>query len=265
MLALAVCFVGTLRKIESLGPAGQMWVLFGVTVALRATTACIRHGASQMGAELTVYPGEETLYDILKIQQLGVVRFLDKYAEVMPSLSVHGRNYPPGYALIQYGITQIFGAHIAFTGWTLVVFSSSVVFPIMLAADKLMGSAGRFAAGTLVASFPASVIYGAVSMSSLFAALASWAIYFLVAGLTRPDGSRHFFVAGLTLGISMSLSFATLLLGFMLFLAMVAIVPASAFFAREARTHTLMPNLQFTAALLLLQTGLYESLLYTLW
>jgi len=76
-------------------------------VALPFLLFLVRQSPGLLGAQLTIYPGEEVYYDALRIDGLG--EFFRRYTESMPRLSLHGRHFPPGHATWIFALGRLFG------------------------------------------------------------------------------------------------------------------------------------------------------------
>jgi hypothetical protein len=198
---------------------------FLLMVAIRACFAFARHDFDAMGVEFLVYPREEILFDVSRVERIGLGPFLARYPELMPSLSLHGRNYPPGFAALLYALTRALGSGVNAIGWSVVILASTVAAPIVLAARRMAGPAAGGVAGVLAAVFPASILFGAVSLSALFAALAAWPVLLLLAAL---DGARPRATAlgcGVALGVCAFFSFAAFPLGYLCLLTALFAAP----------------------------------------
>ena len=117
------------------------------------------------------------------------------------------------------GSPRPWGGDLNLLGWALVILSSTMLWPLLLLAKKLF--AGRdavLAAGALLILFPSSVIFGAVSLSAFFAAVAAWPVYLLVAGFDSRHRTAYHLACGVLLGVAMLFNFCAFVLGLFLFL-----------------------------------------------
>lgn len=183
--------------------------------AFRLTVHAGRSGTLP-GPELATYAGETVLFDAVEIE--SAAEFLDRYAEIQPSLSLHGRTKPPGFALVYHGLLKTVGPRLDVLGVLLTLVGSWIVWPTFSLARHL-GQAGRAASGSaagsepetlawgaaiLVAVAPAAVLFGAVSLDAVFALVAATAFALLAGELVEPRVSRR-------LGLGVVLSGALLL------------------------------------------------------
>jgi hypothetical protein len=66
-----------------------------------------RQDPAQLGREFVYYQNDEIFYDARRI--VDVPSFLAHYVELMPQLSLHGRHFPPGHALLLHAVGRAFG------------------------------------------------------------------------------------------------------------------------------------------------------------
>jgi asparagine N-glycosylation enzyme membrane subunit Stt3 len=141
----------------------------------------------------------------------------------MPSLSLHGSHFPPGYAIFLKLVALSVGdtnmgdvvTHIALYGWIIVFLGSTAVIPLYLMAKEIAGSEKAFLAAALFVVLPNSIIFGAVSMDAVFAAMSLWTIYFFVRAHGRAPAPNSL-AAGFLLGITLFFSFSGFAVGLLL-------------------------------------------------
>lgn len=197
------------------------------SIFIRASFAWLRHGFKEMGTEFLVYENEDVIFDVPKVG--NIFEFLQNYPEKIPSLSLHGSHFPPGYVILLRGIALLGGcsdmtsikAHIGLFGWIILILGSTAVIPLYFITRKIFDSEIAFAAGLIFTLVPNSVIFGAVSMDLLFAALALWPVWFLLKALDNKGNLLYSFMAGILLALSTFLSFSGLVLYLFMFLLIV--------------------------------------------
>lgn len=207
--------------------------LFISAILIRASFAWVRHGFAEMGTEFLVYENEDMIFDVPKIG--NVFDFLQHYPEKMPTLSLHGSHFPPGYVLLLKGIASLGGysdiasikAHVGFFGWFILILGSTVVIPLYLVTRRLFDSEMAFLACVIFTLVPNSMIFGAVSMDALFAASALWPVWFLLKAMDHKRSIFYSFLAGILLTISTFLSFSGLVVGLFMLLLIVLRLKAS--------------------------------------
>jgi hypothetical protein len=82
-------------------------VLLAVAVALPLALFAGRQDPSELGRQFVYYQNDEFYYDARRIADAP--GFLAHYVEAMPELSLHGRHFPPGNALLLYLVGRVFG------------------------------------------------------------------------------------------------------------------------------------------------------------
>jgi hypothetical protein len=194
-------------------------VLFVFSVLFRVSFAMLRHDIAQMGMEFFVYPGEEFIFDAFVIEKTGLKEFLAGYAGMMPGLSLHGRHFPPGNALLLALLLKLCNNSIQGVSWALVLLSSTFVLPFASLVSSFRPLRHHLLPSVSLAIFmPTSVIYGVLSMDAFFAMLALWPVWLVCRASQQDNKAGLFFLAGVALGITLLFSFSALPLG--LFLAL---------------------------------------------
>jgi len=214
--ALFIAFLARTEK-QSLKVNIVGFVVF--MIAIRACFYYLRHDFSAMSQELFPYPAEAMISDTSVIGRMGLFSFLSAYPDLMPQLSLHGSHFPPGHSVLLYLLMSVFGENPHAVGWALIVLSSSIVFPIIMLANRIFNDNKiAYAAAALLTIFPSSVIFGAVSLSALFAAIAIWPVYFAVSAMDSIHRKKLWLLTGAALGVCAFFSFAALPLGLFIFI-----------------------------------------------
>jgi hypothetical protein len=202
-------------------PAGREgWFLlfaFLAAAGLRFSVHAIR-SLDPPGGEFRVHPGEEIVYDAGRIA--SPLDFLRDYSAIQPGLSLHGRHYPPGFALLLWALLKTCGGSPAGLGSILTCLAALVVLPGYALGRRLRDRPedGRAAALGL-ATMPGLVLFGAVSLDAVYAVAAAGVAALLVAEIRSPArGSR--IALGLGLAGAMLLSYSTFVLGLFALLAL---------------------------------------------
>jgi hypothetical protein len=182
------------------GAAGTATFLLGTTgLALvgRLALAAARDGTGAWYAVFGADPeaANEYLPALPALDDLGVGSFLDRFAELSPSLPIHASAHPPGLLLLLDGL-GIDGAR----GMAALVIAAGVAsVPLTYALGrKLDLEAGRARIAALLVAFsPAMMIYGVVSADALFATLGvAVAVPLVASGIaTRAAGAVGLAVA----------------------------------------------------------------------
>ena len=172
------------------------------------------------GREFLFYPNEDVINDVGRVTSVG--DFLRSYTDLQPRLSLHGQHQPPGFALIDYGLTLLLGRDAGLIGSALTFLASLVVLPAYFLGRGLRGRVedGR-ACAMLAGALPGSVAFGAVSMDAVFATLAATIYAVAVHEMRRPRLAPRC-ALGLLLAIGMMLTYSTFVVG--LFCALVILL-----------------------------------------
>jgi len=197
-------------------------LLFVFTVTIRASFAWIRSSVDSFGSGLIFYMNEGVIFDVPKVTNVRM--FLESYINQMPSLSMNGHHYPPGYALFLKFLANIGGysdmasimSHIGWFGWCILIIGSSAVIPLYLMTKRMFGYQAAVGASSLFVLTPNLIMFGAVSLDSLFTLFALWTLMLIFKGLGDHTNNFCLFFAGLVLGITSFLSFSALPLGFLI-------------------------------------------------
>lgn len=167
-----------------------------LAVALRLGLAAARGGVAAWSAPFAdgVRGGNEYLPALPGIEGLGLAGYLDRFAEIMPSLPVHPSAHPPGTIVLLH----LLGLDGAGRMAALTIGVGALAVPLAYALGRvLLGEREARVAALLLAFCPAAVIYGATSADALYATLGLAAAIPLAARgrLTRPVGAVALAVA----------------------------------------------------------------------
>ena len=140
-----------------------------LALGLRLALAAARDGTSAWWSVFGSDPEAQNEYlPALPALDPGVGTFLDRFAEVAPSLPTHPSAHPPGMLLLLDGL-GIEGAR-GMAG--LVIATGVLIVPLTyLIARQLVDEEGARIAALLACFAPAALLYGATSADALFASL----------------------------------------------------------------------------------------------
>jgi len=135
----------------------------------------VRESPTQLGAQWNLYRNEEFWHDALRITDLRA--FLAHHVELMPRLSTHGRHYPPGNALLLYGVSRTFGPNEWAAGATVLALAAAALPLVFLALREIATESAARQGALLVALAPTFLDHACTAMDAVFlffAALALW-------------------------------------------------------------------------------------------
>jgi methylthioxylose transferase len=208
--AVAAVVVAVLAGPHLLGrprsPVGFAGVALGVGLVLRLALGASRDGTERWSAVFgsDVEAANEYLPALVALDP-GLVRFLDRFAEVALTLPIHPSAHPPGVLVTMHwlGIDGAGGAA------ALAILGGALTVPLAyVLARQLLDERRARVAALLVMLAPSTLLYGATSFDALFAALGTLAAALLV---SRRRIARA--VGGPALAIGSFFSFALLGVG----------------------------------------------------
>jgi hypothetical protein len=181
---------------------------FAVALAARLGLSLIRDGPGGWYATFGSDPeaANEYLPALPAVHSLGLRDFLDRFAELSPTLPVHPSAHPPG-VLVLLDWTGIDSAR-GFAALVILAGTAAVPFTYLLARRLGLATDRSRAATMLIAFSPAALLYGVVSADALFATLGLVAACLLV-------GSRlaSWLAGSVVLAIASFFSWALLAVG----------------------------------------------------
>jgi len=179
----------------------------GVALAARLALAASRDGVTAWYSVYGLDPEAANEYlPALPALDLGVGTFLDRFAELAPSLPIHPSAHPPGTLLL----TDALGISTPEGFAALMIVAGVLAVPLTyVAARRLRMEEGRArGAALLLALSPAAMIYGVTSTDAMFATLGLGAAVLLVGG-----GAASRIAGMLALAVSSFFSWALLAIG----------------------------------------------------
>jgi len=208
-------------------------VLAAAAVLLPLALFLVRSDPVQLGSQLEIYRNEEFLHDARRIADLP--RFLEGYADLMPSLSLHGQHFPPGHAVLLWAVAQVTGASAVPAGLAglvaLALGAAGVVLGWRLLGEFAVERASRQGALLLLAA-PALLDFTCTSMDAVFlffATLAGW----LALRAVRLESPARAWLAGAALLAATFFSFSALPVG--LWILLVAVLRGRSALRRPPR------------------------------
>lgn len=160
--------------------AGFLFAIFAIALAARLGISLIRDGADGWYAIFGTDPeaGNEYLPALPAVDSLGLRTFLDRFAELSPTLPIHPSAHPPGI-LVLLDLTGIDSAK-AFAAVVLLVGAAAAPLTYGLARRVELDETRSRAAAALIAFSPAALLYGVLSTDAMFATLGLIAACLLV-------------------------------------------------------------------------------------
>ena len=212
LIGLPVVTLSLLAAVPLLaGRGGALTFIFGafaIALAARLGLSLARDGADGWYAVFASDPeaANEYLPVLPAIDSLGLRDFLDRFAELSPTLPIHPSAHPPGL-LVLLEATGIDGPR-AFAALVIAIGAAAAPLTWLLARRLGMAEGRARAAAMLIAFSPAALLYGVLSTDALFATLGLVAACFLV------GSSVGSWIAGaLALAIASFFSWALLAIG----------------------------------------------------
>lgn len=167
LLAAAVAVAPRLRDRPS--PLTFTVLAFGLGLVLRLALAAARSGPERWYAVFGSDPEADHEYlPALPALGVGLHAFLDRFAEVAPSLPTHASGHPPGLLVTM----DLLGVRSARGLSALTVGSGALCVPLTYALGRsLLSERGARTAALLFAFAPSALLYGTTSTDALYATL----------------------------------------------------------------------------------------------
>jgi hypothetical protein len=195
---------------ERTHPGSFALFLFAASLTLPLTLFVVRQGPLELGSAFLVYPREEVYADAARITALRP--FLAHYVELGPQLSLHGQVYPPGYAVLLYGVRRLLGTSVLAAGAVVLVCFAAGVLVAWLALRTLATERAARQGALLLLACPSLLDFACTAMDAVFfsVAMLAWWSGLRAAMNQRPgDGA----LAGLSLLLATCVSFSAIPLG----------------------------------------------------
>ena len=178
---LLVAIAAAVPLLRGAGGTGTFLVgAFAVALAARLGLSLIRDGVDGWYAVFGSDPeaANEYLPALPAVHSLGLRDFLDRFAELSPTLPIHPSAHPPGILVLLEG-TGIESAR-GFAALVILAGTAAVPLTYVLASRLGLAADHSRAAALLVAFSPAALLYGVLSTDALFATLGLAAACLLV-------------------------------------------------------------------------------------
>ncbi|MFN0008383.1 MAG: hypothetical protein ACKVXR_10780 [Planctomycetota bacterium] len=176
VLAVAVALVAPrIVDPERTSRASFAGFLAAASVLLPLALHLVRGNLADLGAQFDVYQHEEFLHDARAITNLPA--FLDRYVELMPTLSLHGQHFPPGHAVLLHLAGRAFGPGTLAAGLLVLAFAAIGVHLAWRAFVELAEDRAARQGALLLLAAPSLLDFSATAMDAVFfafAALAWW-------------------------------------------------------------------------------------------
>ncbi len=212
LIGLPVLLISAAASVPLLrGRGGVVTFLLGafaIALGARLGLSLIRDGVDGWYAVFGSDPeaGNEYLPVLAAVDSLGLTAFLDRFAELSPTLPIHPSAHPPGI-LVLLDLTGIDGAR-AFAALVIAVGTATVPLTYALARRVGMEEDRSRAAAMLIAFSPAALLYGVLSTDAMFATLGLVAACLLVG-----SGYLSWLAGSVALAVASFFSWALLAIG----------------------------------------------------
>ncbi len=177
--------------------------LLGGTLALRLVLAAARGGTEQWAHvfRLTSFEGPNEYLPALRSFAYGTGFFLDRFAQLVPSLPVHAAGHPPGLLVVMHALSLDTPARLAAFCIVAGAFSAPLTYAL---ARHVLDEPDARVAGGLMALAPGALLLGATSADAVYCTLGLLAAIPLLAN--RP------LLGGAILGAAMLFAWSLLAL-----------------------------------------------------
>jgi hypothetical protein len=151
-------------------PAVFATSLLAATLILRLVLAAARGGTEQLAHvfRITSFEGPNEYLPALTSFRYGTGFFLDRFAQLVPSLPVHSAGHPPGLLLVMHALALDTPARLA--AFCIVVGACSAPLTYLLARHVVPEEQARVAGG-LMALAPGALLLGATSADAVYCTL----------------------------------------------------------------------------------------------
>jgi len=178
------------------------WMLAAASLLMPLALHLVRASLADLGRQFDVYQHEEFLHDARAITDLPA--FLDRYVELMPTLSLHGQHFPPGHAVLLHLAGRVFGPGTIVAGVLVLAFAAIGVHLAWRALGVLVEDRAARQGALLLLAAPSLLDFSATAMDAVFLAFASLAWWLSL---------RNAWLAGAALLLATFFSFSALPVG----------------------------------------------------
>lgn len=198
------------------GKTAFAFALAAFAVLLPWALFLVRQPARELGSQFLIYPDEEFLWDASRIGALAP--FLEHYVELMPELSLHGRHFPPGNAVLLYLVAGLFGRGPFPAGCVVLALFAAAILAVYAALARLTVEAVARQGALLALAAPSLLDFACTSMDAVFLLFASLAWWASLGAFEPQAGPRRAIVSGTVLLLATFFSFSALPLGLVVLL-----------------------------------------------
>ena len=262
-LIVLIAFLLLCRKVflQQAISATQLFLIsigffFAISISVAMIDGYREVNGRQLAAFLEPYTRVRYEYyaDVPKADQVGLLSFMRDYAkpELFSTLSGHAQTHPPGGILFLWVVSKLFGYNLLAASLGSVVFTSLTVIPIYLLAKALYGDLiGRYTLA-LFLIIPNFVMFTGTSMDGPFSLFPILSLYLFYKGRCSERIILHGFLAGVSLGCGMLMTYSTVFIGlfFSVVMLLTLIVDRSRF--KNTLTLLLIAGVTFIAFYLLM-------------
>ena len=201
------CFAAAIALIPRALRAGPLVFsasLLTGTLILRLVLAAARGGTEQWAHvfRLTSFEGPNEYLPALTSFRYGTGFFLDRFAQLVPSLPVHSAGHPPGLLLVMHALSLDTPARLAALCIVAGAFSAPLTYAL---GRQLLAEEHARVAGGLMALAPGALLLGATSADAVYCTLG------LLAAI--PLAARRPLLGGAVLGAVTLFAWSLLAIG----------------------------------------------------
>ncbi len=181
-LTLTLAGAVALLRRERLSHARFLAAAFALALLARAALATAQRGVAEWWWPFTRPTALRNEYgaafDIVDDDPLG---FVDRFAELVPTLPVHPSGHPPGATLTAWALDRLAGGVEGYAV-LLMVLGATAVWPVYVIGRRLAGDGAARRAVLLWSFAPSTLIYGAVSFDGMLVLVAALVVAALLTG-----------------------------------------------------------------------------------
>lgn len=171
----------------------------------------VRAGLGELGGQFDLYRNEEFLHDARGIANLP--DFLDRYVDLMPTLSLHGQHFPPGHAVLLHLAARLLGPGAFAAGLVVLAFAAAGVLLAWRAFEELVEDRAARQGALLLLAAPALLDFTCTSMDAVFFFSATLAWLCALRALRGGSGTARAWLAGAALCLAALFSFSAIPVG----------------------------------------------------
>ncbi len=187
--------------------------VLALALLLPATLFLVRQPWGMLGSQFVIYPGEEFIADADRIE--GLRTFLATYVAGMREhlLSRHGSHFPPGHAVLLYGVRLAFGAGVFPAAVVVLVSFGLAIVAAFFALRMLVGEAAARAGTLLLLAAPSLLDYACTSMDAVFLLVATVTWWVSLRAFGADGTPARALSAGAALALATCMSFSAFPIG----------------------------------------------------